>query len=126
MLEQNSAGVELPTLRERVSDIKRGGATLVGQREVLSHDIAPTRWHLRRRSASLPAVGAKEIAARIRFVVDGQGQVTSVVLTPELWREIVEGLEDAEDRKLLKELAPKLSAGPQDALRWTAVERDWA
>jgi uncharacterized protein YjeT (DUF2065 family) len=58
--------------------------------------------------------------------VDGEGRVTSVVLTPELWREIVEGLEDAEDRKLLKKLAPKLSTGPQDALRWTDVERDWA
>ena len=71
-------------------------------------------------------MSAEEIAARIRFVVDNQGHVTSVVLTPELWREIVAGLEDAEDRKLLRELAPKLSAGPNDAVRWPDVERDWA
>jgi hypothetical protein len=78
------------------------------------------------RSAIVPFVSAEEIAANIRFVVDNQGRVTSVVLTPELWRELVEGLEDAEDRKLLRELAPKLSTGPDDAIRWTDVERDWA
>jgi len=54
-------------------------------------------------------VGAEEIAAGIRFVVDGEGHVTNVVLTPELWRRILEHLEDAEDRRLLEGLAPKLS-----------------
>ena len=101
-------------------------AALVGQREVLSDDKARPDGTCAGVVLAFNVVGAKEIAARIRFVVDGQGRVTSVVLTPELWREIVEGLENAEDRKLLKELAPKLSAGPQDALRWTDVERDWA
>ena len=71
-------------------------------------------------------MGSKEIAAGVRFLVDGEGHVTSVVLTPELWRQLVEQLEDAEDRKLLDQLAPKLAQGPQDALRWTDVERDWA
>jgi uncharacterized protein YjeT (DUF2065 family) len=70
-------------------------------------------------------VGAEEIAAGIRFVVDGEGHVTNVVLTPELWRRILEHLEDAEDRRLLEGLAPKLSKGPDDALRWADVERDW-
>ena len=83
-------------------------------------------WRLRRWGASVQLVGAKEIAARIRFVVDGEGRVTSVVLSPELWREVVESLENAEDRELLKELAPRLSVGPQGALRWSDVERDWA
>jgi hypothetical protein len=71
-------------------------------------------------------VSAEEIAAQIRFVIDGQGHVTSVVLTPEIWREIVQHLEDAEDRALLGALAPKLAAGPGEALPWAEVERDWA
>jgi hypothetical protein len=71
-------------------------------------------------------VSAEEIAAQIRFVIDGQGHVTSVVLTPEIWREIVQHLEDAEDRALLGALAPTLAAGPGTALPWAEVERDWA
>ena len=71
-------------------------------------------------------MSANEIAAGLRFVVDGEGRVTSVVLTPELWRRLVERLEDAEDRKLLEELAPKLADGPKGALAWRDVEADWA
>jgi len=70
-------------------------------------------------------VSAEEIAAGIRFMVDSQGRVTNVVLTPELWRKIVERLEDDEDRKPIEEMLPKLSAGPDGALRWADVERDW-
>jgi hypothetical protein len=62
----------------------------------------------------------------MRFVVDGEGRVTSVVLTPELWRKVVEHIETAEDRKLLEELAPRLARSPEGALRWSDVERDWA
>jgi uncharacterized protein YjeT (DUF2065 family) len=71
-------------------------------------------------------VNADEITAGMRFVVDGQGRVTSVVLTPELWRKVVEQIETAEDQKSLKALAPRLSRGPEGALGWSDVERDWA
>jgi uncharacterized protein YjeT (DUF2065 family) len=71
-------------------------------------------------------MSTEEIVAGLRFVVDGEGHVTSVVLTPELWHRVVEQLEDAEDRRLLEELAPKLAQGPEGALRWTDVEHDWA
>lgn len=70
-------------------------------------------------------MSAEEIAAGIRFVVDGDGHVTNVVLTPELWRQVVERLESAEDREILERLAPKLGQGPTGALRWADVERDW-
>jgi uncharacterized protein YjeT (DUF2065 family) len=69
---------------------------------------------------------AEEIAAGLRFVVDGEGHVTSVVLTPELWHRVIEELEDSEDRRLLEALAPKLARGPLGALQWKDVERDWA
>jgi hypothetical protein len=67
----------------------------------------------------------EQIAAGVQFVVDRQGRVTSVVLTPEAWRSLVARLEDADDRALLSELAPKLARGPDGALRWADVERDW-
>jgi hypothetical protein len=71
-------------------------------------------------------MSAEEIAAGIRFVVDREGRVTNVVLTADLWHELVERLEEAEDRDLLKQLAPKLDKGRAGALRWADVERDWA
>lgn len=71
-------------------------------------------------------MSAKELAEGIQFVVDAQGNVTSVVLTPDVWRKLVQELEDAEDRALLSSLAPKLSSSPQGALRWSDVETDWA
>ena len=89
-------------------------------------DCARARSRLRASRAILPLMSSEEIAAGIRFVVDAEGQVTSVVLTPELWRRVVEQIEDAEDRKLLKELGPKLARGPEGAIKWADVERDWA
>jgi hypothetical protein len=67
----------------------------------------------------------EELAARIRFVVDQNGTITSVVVSPEAWRELVARIEEAEDRELLSKLAPRLAAGPKGALRWEEVERDW-
>jgi hypothetical protein len=68
----------------------------------------------------------EELTKGIQFVVDAHGKVTSVVLTPEVWQQIVARLEDDEDRAQLAQLAPKLAAGPGGALRWSDVERDWA
>lgn len=68
----------------------------------------------------------EELAAGIQFVVDGRGQVTSVVLSPEVWKQLVSQLEDAEDRAMLTRLAPKLAEGPKAALAWSEVENEWA
>jgi uncharacterized protein YjeT (DUF2065 family) len=76
--------------------------------------------------AKLELVSAEEIAAGIQFVVDGQGHVTSVVVEPAVWKKLVAQLEDAEDRRLLQELAPRLATGPANALRWADVEHEWA
>jgi flagellar biosynthesis regulator FlaF len=71
---------------------------------------------------------AAEIAAGVQFTVDQQGQVTAVVLTPALWQQIVEALEDAEDRELVRSLRARLAAGPaaSGALRWREVADEWA
>lgn len=71
-------------------------------------------------------MSAEEIAAEIQFVVDGHGKVTSVVVSPDVWRRLIASLEDAEDRALLSAMAPSLEAGPKDALRWSDTEAEWA
>lgn len=71
-------------------------------------------------------MSTEDLAAGIQFVVDGRGHVTSVVLSPEAWQRLVGRLEDAEDREILTNLAPKLAEGPKGALRWSDVEQDWA
>ncbi|MCG8350645.1 MAG: hypothetical protein MI924_22985 [Chloroflexales bacterium] len=70
----------------------------------------------------------EELAQGVQFTVDQRGRVTAVVLTPELWRRIVEALENAEDRKLVQSLRDFLAAGPgaSDALRWDDVADAWA
>ena len=62
-------------------------------------------------------------------MVDPLGHVTSVVLTPDLWRRMIVLLEEAEDRSLREELAPRLALGPtageESALRWSEVASEW-
>jgi hypothetical protein len=72
------------------------------------------------------AMNMEELTAGIQFVVDGRGNVTSVVLSSEVWHHLIAHLEDAEDRELLSKLAPKLAEGPAGALRWSEIEKDWA
>jgi hypothetical protein len=70
---------------------------------------------------------AAEIAAGVQFTVDQHGKVTAVVVEPALWRKIVEALEDAEDRALVRALQARLGQHPADAgsLRWQDVAGDW-
>lgn len=70
----------------------------------------------------------EEIARSVQFTLDQEGKTTAVVLTPELWRQILEALEDAEDRALLQALKDRVAAGPAaaGALRWEDVAKDWA
>ncbi len=49
------------------------------------------------------------------------------MLTPELWAQILEALEDAEDRAIVRALRDRIAAGPatSGALRWEDVSKDW-
>jgi hypothetical protein len=71
-------------------------------------------------------MNTEELAAGIQFVVDGRGNVTSVILSPETWQRLIARLEEAEDRDILSKLAPRLAGGPADTLRWSEVEHEWA
>jgi hypothetical protein len=68
----------------------------------------------------------EEIARSVQFTLDQQGKTTAVVLTPELWGQILEALEDAEDRALVRALKDRVAAGPvvSGALRWDDVSKD--
>ena len=68
-----------------------------------------------------------ELTQGVQFTVDQRGQVTAVVLTPELWQRIVEALEDAEDRELVRTLRERLAAGPvaSGMLPWHGVADEW-
>jgi hypothetical protein len=68
-----------------------------------------------------------ELTSGVQFTVDRSGQITAVVLTPELWQRIVDALADAEDRALVQSLKEHLKAGPlaAGALRWEEVREEW-
>lgn len=70
---------------------------------------------------------AEAIARSVQFTLDQHGKTTAVVLTPELWAQILTALEDAEDRALVRALSERLAAGPiaSGALRWVDVDKDW-
>jgi hypothetical protein len=51
-----------------------------------------------------------------------------VVLTPDLWQDIADAFEDAENSELAQALRAKLDVGPtaSDALRWQNVSEERA
>jgi hypothetical protein len=63
----------------------------------------------------------------VQYTVDGDGQLTAVVLSPTLWQRVLEALEDTEDRALVTALRPRLMQGPvaAGALRWQDVADQW-
>lgn len=70
---------------------------------------------------------AAEFEQGVQFTVNQDGQVTAVVITPELWHHIVEALEDTQDQQLARTLAAKLHRGPvaSGALQWQDVMDEW-
>lgn len=54
----------------------------------------------------------EELARNVRFIVDGQSTVTSVVLAPELWQKIVAVLEEAAHRETVDLFTERTSIGP--------------
>jgi hypothetical protein len=70
---------------------------------------------------------AADIAEGIQFTVDQHGRITAVVVAPEVWQRIVEALEDAEDRALVRALRSRLAQGPgaSGALHWQDVADQW-
>lgn len=68
-----------------------------------------------------------ELLHEIQYTVDHQGQVTAVVLTPHLWKRLLEAIELLDDQALVLALRDKLAHGPQHsaALAWQDVVSEW-
>ena len=71
-----------------------------------------------------------EALTKVQFVVDHHGQTTGVFLPVETWQALLawlEELEDAEDRRLLRERLPagRLSEAP-GMLRWEDIRAEMA
>lgn len=68
------------------------------------------------------------IAQSVQFTFDRHGNITAVVLTPELWHQMLAALEDTEDLTLLRALKERIAVGPAaaGALRWEDIVKDWA
>ena len=68
-----------------------------------------------------------DLTQSVQFTIDQNGQVTAVVIAPDLWRRIIEALEDTEDRDLVRTLQSRLATGPRasDTLRWQDVADQW-
>jgi len=68
-----------------------------------------------------------ELTQDVQFTVNQHGKITAVVLTPALWQQIVEALEDIEDRALIRSLRERIAQGPvaSGALAWEDVADEW-
>lgn len=64
-----------------------------------------------------------ELVQNVQFTVDQHGKITAVVISPALWEQIVEALEDIEDRALIRSLRDRIAQGPvaNGTLPWKDV-----
>jgi hypothetical protein len=69
----------------------------------------------------------KELDQGVQYMIDGNSEVTAVVVAPELWRKIIKAIEESEDRHLTARLSAWAPATPLDlsSLRLEEAE-DWA
>jgi len=63
----------------------------------------------------------------VQFVIGQDGHPSAVQMDIETWESLLDWLEANEDRKIVKEMLPKLRSGPRQgaALRWAMVRSDW-
>ena len=68
-----------------------------------------------------------EMLSTVRFVVDPDGRPTAVQISIEAWNTLLDWLEEADDRALVRELVPKLRTGPKPsgALSWEELRPEW-
>ena len=68
-----------------------------------------------------------EMLESVQFVVDREGRPAAVQLSIKAWEQLLDWLEQLEDRALVKEALPRLREGPRkaDALRWEEIKDEW-
>lgn len=69
----------------------------------------------------------QELNSGVQFTVDGNSQVTAVVVRPDLWRKIVQALEEGERQELAALLIERAPAAPLDfSTLGLPQTEDWA
>lgn len=68
-----------------------------------------------------------EMVQSVQCTIDSGGQITAIVIQPELWHRIIEILEDSEDRALIQALRERLQQHPaaRGAIRWQDAAQEW-
>ncbi len=68
-----------------------------------------------------------EILRSAQVVRDKSGQPEAVQLSLDAWGSLLEWIEDLEDRVIVKQVLPRLKAGPAQgrALEWDDVASQW-
>jgi hypothetical protein len=68
-----------------------------------------------------------ELTQNVQFTVDQNGTLTAVVIDAQLWRHILEALEESEDHALVHALRDRLRMGPiaSGAIRWDDIAGQW-
>ena len=68
-----------------------------------------------------------DVVSSARYLVDGQGGRTAVVLSWTVWKGLLNMLEDLDDREVVRQWLPRLQAGPEasGALAWADVAHEW-
>lgn len=63
----------------------------------------------------------------VQFVVTADGRPTVVQMNMGAWKDLLDWLEDVEDRATARALLPRLREGPcrGGALRWDDIENEW-
>ncbi len=68
-----------------------------------------------------------DVVISARYLADGQGGNTDVVLSWAAWQSLLGMLEDLDDREVVRRWLPRLKAGPEEAgaLSWEDVSSEW-
>lgn len=66
----------------------------------------------------------EELTSNVQFIVDGEGTIKNVVLSPSMWHQVLGALEDAEVHEMVAMLNERMNVGPLGvgALRFNDVE----
>jgi hypothetical protein len=65
--------------------------------------------------------------SKVKYVIDSQGKKAAVQVDMELWGEILNYLEDLEDREIIKSKLQRLRRGPEQAgaVSWDDASEEW-
>lgn len=68
-----------------------------------------------------------EVMLSARYLTDHVGDRTDVVLPLDVWENLLEWLENLDDRKIIQEWLPRLKVGPvaSGAVKWDNIVESW-